>query len=144
LEQERAKADAALRFTVRKLASEYVTHLENKGKRRSALDARNIFKNHLENTEFGGLPAKELTSKNASELVRRTVEAGHGRTAIKFRAYLRAAYTLALSADLDPATPSRFIGFDLKANPVADVPVKSLAEQFNQVRTRTLSQDELF
>lgn len=140
-EQEHAKADSALRFTVRALVTAYVVHLENKGKRRTALDARNIFKNHLDATEFAGLPAKEVTSKNVTELLRRVVEAGHGRTAAKLRSYLRAAYALALGADLNPAAPSAFIGFELETNPVAGV--NALAE-FNRTRDRTLSQDELF
>ncbi len=143
LEQANAAADAALRYTVRALVAAYISHLENRGKRRSALDARNIFKNHLDVTEFSGLPAKELTAKNVTEIVRRVVEAGHGRTAAKLRSYFRAAYALALGADLDPATPSAFIGFQLESNPVAAVEAKSL-RKFNRVKDRTLSQDELF
>jgi integrase len=140
--QEAAAAtDAGLRFTVRALVAAYVAYLENKGKRRSSLDARNIFKNHLDATEFAGLPAKDMTSKNVTELLRRVVEAGHGRTAAKLRSYLRAAYALALGADLNPAAPSAFIGFELETNPVAGV--NALAE-FSRTRDRTLSQNELF
>jgi integrase len=140
-EQKLAAADAAKRFTVRALSAAYVAHLENRGKRRSALDARNIFKNHLEATEFAGLPAKDLTSKNVTEMLRRVVETGHGRTAAKLRSYLRAAYALALGADLNPAAPSAFIGFELTTNPVAGV---NALTEFSRTRDRTLSQDELF
>ncbi|HEY2969009.1 MAG TPA: integrase family protein, partial [Casimicrobiaceae bacterium] len=138
-EQASAAADAALRFTVRALVAAYVAHLENKGKRRSAQDARNIFKNHLDTA--GARPARELQPRDVTELLRHVVEAGKGRTAAKLRSYLHAAYALAIDADLNPDAPSDFIGFALDTNPVA--PVDSLA-QFSRAGDRTLSQDELF
>jgi integrase len=140
-EQASAAANAALRFTVRALVGAYVAHLEKKGKRRSAQDARNIFKNHLDSTEFAARPAKGLQPRDVTELLRRVVEAGKGRTAAKLRSYLHAAYALAIAADLNPDAPSEFIGFALDTNPVA--PVDSLA-QFTRAGERALSQDELF
>jgi integrase len=140
-ESERAAVDAAQRFTVRALTAEYIGYLERRGKHRSALDARNMFKNYLDDTEFAGWPAKALQPRNVTELLRRVVEAGKGRTAGKLRSYLRAAYSIAIKADLDPAAPSAFIGFALDSNPVATVP--SL-RQFQRASNRTLTQEELF
>jgi hypothetical protein len=140
VERERAAADAMLRYTVKALATTYVTHLERQGKRRSAQDARNIFKNHLDGTQYGECPAKDLTSRDVTALLRMLTEAGKGRTAAKLRSYLRAAYALAIRAELDANAPSEFIGFALDANPVA--PVGALAE-FSRARDRTLTEAEL-
>jgi integrase len=140
-ESERAAVDAAQRFTVRALTAQYVAYLEDRGKHDSALDARNLFKNYLDNTEFAGRLAKELQPREVAELLRRVVEARKGRTAGKLRSYLRAAYSVAIRADLDPSAPSAFIGFALDSNAVAAVP--SL-RQYQRARTRTLTQDELF
>ena len=139
-EQERAETDAASRYTVRALTKVYLEHLERAGKARSAKDARNIFKNHLDATDFAAMPAKDLQPRQVTELLRRVVEAGKGRTAGKLRSYLGAAYSLAIKADLDPTTPSAFIGFALLTNPVATV--ASLSE-YLRARDRTLSQEEL-
>ena len=139
-EQARADADASLRFTVRALTGAYTARLKKQDKIRSAQDARNIFKNHLEPTEFAGRPAKDLQPRDVTDLLRRVVEAGKGRTAAKLRSYLHAAYSLAIDADLNPDAPSDFIGFALETNPVA--PVASLS-QFSRSGQRTLSQEEL-
>jgi hypothetical protein len=124
-ENERAAVDAAQRFTVRALTTEYVAHLERQDKRRSALDARNIFKNHLDATEFASRPAKELQPRDVTELLRRVVEMGKGRTAGKLRSYLRAAYSLAIKADLDPSAPSAFIGFRTHVKPLSPQSTRS-------------------
>jgi hypothetical protein len=123
------------------LTAEYVAYSERRGKHRSALDARNMLKNYLDDTEFAGRPAKALQPRDVTELLRRVVEAGKGRTAGKLRSYLRAAYSIAIKTDLDPSSPSAFIGFGLDSNP--DATVASLSE-FQRAGSRTLSQDELF
>jgi integrase len=135
-----AEADAAQRFTLRALTKQYVAHLERQGKLRSANDARNIFKNHLDGSEHADQPAKDLQPREVTEVLRRVVEAGKGRTAGKLRSYLGAAYSLAIKADLDPTAPSAFIGFGLVSNPVTNV---ASLKEYNRARTRALTQDEL-
>lgn len=134
------EAAAVERYSVQALADVYVKHLTRRGKVRSAKDVANIFKNHLHSNPLATRPARAITAKEVTALLRSVVEAGKGRTAGKLRSYLRAAYALAITADLDPTAASEFIGFDLSSNPVA--PVGALKE-FSRARDRTLTEAEL-
>lgn len=53
---------------------------------------------------------------------------------------LRAAYELAMKAELDPTTPSEFISFGIEANPVASTAALS---KFSKARDRALSSKEM-
>ena len=70
----------------------------------------------------------------------RLIEAGKGRTAAKLRAYLRAAFGLAMRAGLDPTLPEALTAFGVEINPADRLP--SLA-QFSKALDRTLTLPEL-
>ena len=132
-------AEQAQSFTLARLCELYVEHLKRAGKS-SAGDAKSIFKCHVEPSPIAALPANVVTPKQVTELLRALTEAGKGRTAGKLRAYLRAAYSVALRAELDADAPSGLLGFDLAANPVA--PTDALA-RYNVALERVLAPDEL-
>lgn len=135
-----AIADSMQRYSVKALAAVYVRDLRRRGKARSAQDAANIFKNHLDDSALATRPATEVSAKDVNALLRSVVEDGKGRTAAKLRSFLRAAYALAIRAELDPDADSQFIGFAIQTNPVA--PVDALSK-FSQARDRTLTDGEL-
>lgn len=138
-ERQRRAEESARRYTVGALADTYVGHLA-KLKKQSARDVESIFRNHLHGTEWAARKASELTAKESTAMLRRVVEAGHGRTAAKLRSYLRAAYALALTAELDASVPSAFLPFGVQANPIAST--GSLAD-FNRARAHALTEAEL-
>ncbi|MBA4143716.1 MAG: hypothetical protein H0X43_12125 [Nitrosospira sp.] len=116
------------------MADTYVLHLQKSGKS-SARDVESIFRNHLHGTEWATRTATGLTPKEATALLRRIVEAGHGRTAAKCRSYLHAAYALALNAELDASVSSNFLPFRVESNPVASTGSLS---RYNNAREHTL------
>ena len=137
--ERRTSLESAQRYTVAALADTYVQHLRRLGKT-SARDVESIFRNHLHGTEWARRTAAGLTSKEVTAMLRRVVEAGHGRTAAKFRSYLRAAYALALNAELDASVSSEFLSFAVQSNPVASTGSLS---NFNNAREHTLTEGEL-
>ncbi len=137
--EQRVSLEAAQRYTVAALADTYVLHLRRLGKA-CVRDVESIFRNHLHGTDWAARTAAELTSKETTALLRRVVEAGHGRTAAKFRSYLRAAYALALNAELDASVSSEFLPFGVQSNPVASTGSLS---NFNNAREHTLTEAEL-
>ena len=78
--ERRTSLESAQRYTVAALADTYVQHLRRLGKT-SARDVESIFRNHLHGTEWARRTAAGLTSKEVTAMLRRVVEAGHGRTA---------------------------------------------------------------
>ena len=144
LVQERARSEHETKgkYTLGKLLSAYVGYLRSGGKSKTASDVENIFKNHI-NTPFPvfvASPARNLTGKQAAQILRRVVDSGHGRTAAKLRSYLRAAYALAARAENDATVSEELIGFDVETNPVASTASLS---QFNKAKDRALSELEL-
>lgn len=129
-QQKQAEARALLDYTLGKLCDWYVEHQKRLGKT-SWTDAQNIFKNHVKPDELASVPAKDVTAKQVTVLVRRLVEAGKGRTAAKLRSYLRAAYALAMGADTNPQAPSDLVLFGVESNPVA---ATAALPTFNKVR----------
>jgi len=129
--------------TLRALLDGYADHLEARGKV-SAKQARTLFKKNVLDAkpELAQMRASAIAHQDINALLATLVEKGKGRTASKLRAYLRAAYSLALQAGSDPTVPSSLHGFHLSANPVAAIPAKALAA-FNRVRERTLNVSEL-
>ena len=139
-EIERAETvKAKERYTVAALAHTYLQHLRRLGKP-SARDVESIFRNHLHGTEWATRTAADLSAKEVAALLRRVVDAGHGRTAAKFRSYLRAAYALALNAELDASVSSEFLPFRVQSNPVASTGSLS---HYNNAREQTLTEEEL-
>lgn len=125
------------------LLDAYVAYLESQG-RVSAQDARNLFRRNItqEWPTLTVMRANEITVREVNAILSKLIERGAGRTAGKLRAYLRAAFTLALSADNDPTVPPSLRGFNLSGNPAAAVPAKALA-RFNVARERVLAVAEL-
>lgn len=136
---DRAGKAAAANYTVKALCEWYVTHQQAQGKQ-SATDAKGIFAKYVDDGPFGRLPARDLTAKQATTIIRGVVEAGHKRTAAKLRAYLRAAYALAQGADTNPQAPSALVLFGVETNPIASTAaIKNAAG----ARDVSLTDDEL-
>lgn len=110
--------------------------------KQSARDARGIFERHvfLAFPDLAAQPARSVTARDVVAILRRLTEQGKGRTAGKLRSSLRAAYALALRAELDPEAPVDLIRCDLTANPVA--PTDALGAH-NRARDRVLSESAL-
>jgi integrase len=152
--QERAHIESAKREreqaarkaksgTVRALFAGYIAHLERKGKS-SAQDARNIIRRNVLDAfpHLAEMRAADITHRDASAILAKLIDRGAGRTAAKLRAYGRAAWAAAISAEGDPTVHPDLHGFELTANPWALVPAKALAA-FNNARRRALSEPEL-
>lgn len=138
-EAERAGMDAAAGFTVKALCDWYVKHQRGLGKQ-SVTDAAGIFAKYVEPSEFASIPAKDLTAKQATAMIRTVIEAGHKRTAAKLRAYLRAAYALAQGADTNPQAPAALVLFGVEVNPIAST---AAIKNASGARDVTLTDDEL-
>lgn len=132
---------AAERGTLRVLLDAYVAHLE-RAKKQAAGDARRMFARHVHGArpDLSTRPAASLTPAEVTALVRRCVDAGHGRTAAKLRSYLRAAYALAQRAATDAAAPAALVELGVEHNPAAATAALS---QFNAARARVLTEGEL-
>jgi integrase len=133
---------AAANYTVKALCDWYVKHQAGLGKQ-SAQDAKGIFSKHVNGTAFAALPARDLTAKEATAMIRTVVEAGHKRTAAKMRAYLRAAYALALGADTNAQAPAALVLFGVETNPIASTAAIKRDKGDDGARHVTLTEDEL-
>jgi integrase len=118
-ERKVAQAERATR-TLARLFETYVGYLRSQG-RRSHADAANIFRNHVEQAwpKIAEKPAAEVKAEDVLDILRRLVERGHGRTANKLRAYLRAAYQCAIDVRAVATLPVAFRAFQIEINPVA-------------------------
>src|SRR5262249_13675629 len=139
-EAEKRSAEARQHYTLKRLLETYAQTLEALGKHKTSLDAANLFKNHVYPATIAGMAASEITARDVTSLLRGIIAAGKGRTAAKVRAYMRAAYSLAVAAELDPDAPGGFEQFGLTANPVS--PVKALSKHSN-ARERVLTVEEM-
>lgn len=113
-------------LTLRALCQAYCDDLRIKGKTKSANDTLSAFRVHVFTTEFADVPAKEVTSKNISQMIRTVFESGKERTAGILRNYLVAAYNAARKAPFNPQASSTLIPFDITTNPaevIATIPV---------------------
>ncbi len=130
-EAERGSLDALLRV--------YVTTLDG---RQSHYDAQSIFKLHVSGPfpKLVARPAAQVTAEELRDVLARLIDAGKGRTAAKLRAYLRAAFGLAMRAGLDPTLPEALTTFEVRSNPADRLP--SLA-QFSRALDRALTLPEL-
>lgn len=159
-EIDRAEKKAQQAATVTKLreASEktliamlqaYVAALRDKGKNGTAYDVENMFTNHVERAfpDLAALPAAQITPEHVSRILARLVgtdvEQKKGRTALKLRSFMSAAFKLALGASTDPMAPAAAAGFGLTYNAAAAVPAGKMAATFNRSGERVLSVEEL-
>ncbi|MDO8249099.1 MAG: integrase [Rhodoferax sp.] len=115
-----AKADRQV-HTLQKLLDDYCEHLKALG-RRSHIDASNIFKLHVVDAwpKIAGRAASEVTRDHVVNMQRRLSDAGKKRTANKLRAYMRAAYQVALDAPMTASIPAKFKGYAIEHNPITD------------------------
>ena len=110
--------------------------------RQSHYDAQSIFKLHVSEpfAKLAARPAAQVKAEELRDVLARLIDAGKGRTAAKLRAYLRAAFGLAMRAGLDPTLPEALTAFDIQSNPADRLP--SLA-QFSKALDRALTLPEL-
>jgi integrase len=149
LEREEAKAAAAeaalaarrnaTRGSLAALFRVYVSTLQG---RESHYDAQSMFKLHVSGpfAKLAARPARQIKAEELRDVLARLIEAGKGRTAAKLRAYLRAAYGMAMRAGLDPTLPEALTAFDIQVNPADRLPSLS---QFCKVLDRALTLPEL-
>lgn len=136
-EEARQKALQAPQHTLGALLDLYIAYLEKQGK--DARGPRSSL-NHVKRSELAALAAKEVTRPQITALIRSIVEDGKGRQAGKVRAYLHAAYALAVRSEGDATAPSALVSFEVSHNPVSGTASLS---QFIKPRDRTLSEAEL-
>lgn len=143
------KMRAANERTLSALLQTYVTGLRLKGKDGSAYDAENMFANHVEKPfpDLAALPAAEISPEHVAHILARLVgphiEHKKGRTALKLRSYMAAAFKVALGAGTDPMESAGTDSFGLTGNPAAAVPATKMAAAFNKPGERTLNDEEL-
>ncbi len=137
-EQEALQKAADLSLTLGALLAAYVSHLERAGKV-SAREAEKAFRVHVPQTLLQ-IPARDVKPEHIAAIVRKVVQADKGRTAGKLRAYLNAAFAMALASVHDAGLSGDMAAFGLSTNPVPRMP--SLGA-FNRVRDRHLSGAEL-
>ena len=139
-ERKVAQAERATR-TLARLFEIYVGHLRSQG-RRSHADAANIFRNHVAEAwpKIAEKPAAEVKAEDVLDILRRLVERGHGRTANKLRAYLRAAYQCAIDVRAVATLPVAFRAFQIETNPVAST---KRDPAFDTADKRPMSVEEL-
>lgn len=129
----------AERGSLQALCDAYVAHL---GERPTARDARGLLRLHVVDAfpKLAAQPAAAIRAEDLRDVLAKLIEAGKGRTASKVRAFLRAAYSLAMRAGLDPSVPGTLADFDVTANPADRLP--SLA-QYTKALDRVLTLAEL-
>lgn len=144
-----AKVREADQKTLTAMLRAYVAALRDKGKDSTAYDVENMFTNHVEQAfpSLAALPAAQITPEHVSRILARLVgtdvEHKKGRTALKLRSFMSAAFKLALGAATDPMAPAAAAGFGLAYNPAAAVPAGKMAATFNRAGDRVLSIKEL-
>lgn len=128
------------RYSLQALLTAYVGHLERLGKVQSAKHALSTFRVHVfqANPEISATPAKQITKRDLTALIRLTHEKGLVRSGGILRAYLSAAYSLAANAEGDSQAPSELLGFEIESNPVQGIKALPVASG-----ERSLSREEL-
>lgn len=142
VEQGEAAATAtreAKRGSLSKLIDAYVLTLVG---RQSHDDAEGVLRLHVQMAfpELAGKRAATIKAEQFRDVLARLIDDGKGRTAAKLRAYLRAAYGLAMRAGLDPTIPEALAAFGIEHNVLDRLPSLS---QFNKALHRALSHPEL-
>ena len=117
-----ARQDAR-QYTVKALLDDYCDHLKALG-RDAHRNAGSIFKVHVFEPwpQVAALPAKQATTEQFADMMRRAIESGKGRTANKLRSYIRAAYQTAIAARSSPSVPVHFKAYNIVDNPAANIP----------------------
>lgn len=120
----------------------YAVYVSTLRGRESHYDVQSVFKLHLSEPfpKLAARPAGQVKAEELRDVLARLIEAGKGRTAAKLRAFLRAAFGMAMRAGLDPTLPEALTAFDVQVNPADRLP--SLA-QFSKALDRALTLSEL-
>ena len=139
--RENEERNAATTYTLSRLCDGYADHIQSL-KRDAHRDARSIFKLHIKEAfpDFARQPARDLTTEQVADMMRRLFDAEKGRTANKLRSYLRAAYEVARTAKTTATTPEAFKLFGISRNPVSET---SPDHTSNNPNKRPLSHEEL-
>lgn len=116
-----AAKEAARKFTLKHLLSDYCDYLKSLG-RTSHANAQSIFNLHVVGAwpKVAALPANQVTAEQVADMMRKLLEAGKGRTANKLRSYVRAAYETARAARTKASIPLKFKAYAIVHNPGAD------------------------
>ena len=149
LEREEARAAAAEASLAARhnasrgsLTAMYRVYANTLQGRESHYDVLSVFRLHLSEPfpDLAARPAAKVKAEELRDVLARLIEAGKGRTAAKLRAYLRAAFGMAMRAGLDPTLPEALTAFDIQVNPADRLPSLS---QFPKALDRTLTLPEL-
>ena len=145
--EAKAAAEAARQAASRKAKRGSLSALMNAysatlAGRQAQSDVESIFRLHVKDAfpELAARPAAAVTAEKLRDVLARLIDDGKGRTAAKLRAYLHAAYALAMRAGLDPTVPETLTDFDVQHNPLERLPSLS---QFSRALSRALTQPEL-
>ncbi len=125
-------------LTLKALCIVYSDGLRAKGKHKAGSDSLSAFNCHVFTSKFANLPAKDITSENIADILRKVFESGAKRTADITRSYLSAAYNAAIKAKYDAQAPQAFVAFKITSNPVTVIP-----KIRNKKGKRHLSAEEL-
>lgn len=138
-EKQARKASRAGVGTLAALCTDYADHLEAQGKI-SAREARNRLRLHVieAHPKLAAKPAREIRAEDVMTIIRRIVAAGKERTADQIRAYLGAAYRVAIRAPFDARLPAGFKDYGIQGDPTAPLAVIPV-----RTSERVLKQDEL-
>ena len=125
--------------TLKALCEDYAAHLAAQGKA-SAREAGNRLRLHVieGHPDLAKKRAREIVPDDVMTIIRRIVGEGKERTADQVRAYLGAAYRVALRAPYDPRLPAAFKDYGIQADPTAPLAVIPV-----QTSERVLKRDEL-
>lgn len=136
-----AAREAASKYNLAALLGEYCEYLKSLG-RRSFSDALSIFRIHVFEAwpQLAATPAKDITSDQVADMMRRVIESGKARTANKLRSYLRAAYQVAKASRSKASIPLRFKNYGISTNPASDTEPD---ESANKPDKNPLSAEEL-
>ncbi|MBM3370419.1 MAG: integrase family protein [Betaproteobacteria bacterium] len=112
--------------TLKALLTSYVDWLI-KQNRVSHRDTASIIRNHIFTPwpELSEQPACDIKAEQIADVLRLIVQKGFGRTSNKARAYIAAAYQLALRAPVDPTVPANFKQFGVVSNPASAIPANA-------------------
>jgi integrase len=113
--------EAQSRYSLQRLMNDYANYLEKLG-RVSHREVRSTLKVHVTEAwpEIAALPASKVTDEQIADMMRRTFDAGKGRTANKMRSHLHAAYQVAKSAKTNGRIPVHFKAYQIKVNPASN------------------------
>jgi hypothetical protein len=109
---------ASGQFTLMDVCNNYVQHLKRQG-RQCAGDTASYFRVHVAPTQWANIPANAFTSRQAADLLRRVIDAGHKTTAVHVRRALHAAYQLAKKAATDASVTGAVVDMGVENNPIA-------------------------